>query len=272
MDAKLQRRIQRYGWDRAVDDYDRHWGPLLRKPHDALVRAVRPRSSDRGVDVACGTGFVTLRLAAEVGPNGHIDGIDISDEMVKTTAQAALVAGLDNVTTARMDAEALEFNDNCFDFSICALGLMYAPSPEMALAEMRRVTKPGGSVAVAVWGARKACGWADLFPIVDAQVKSEVCPLFFRLGTGETLRHEMANAGLTEVRIDRIHDPLHVADDQAAIEAFLAGGAVALAYKRFDDATKRAVDDAFLTTLSAFRTASGYRIPAEFVVCSATVA
>ena len=53
---------------------------------------------------------------------------------------------------------------------------------------------------VAVWGARRNCGWADIFPIVDSRVQSEVCPMFFQQGTGDNLRTDMAAAGFTEHR------------------------------------------------------------------------
>ncbi len=52
--------------------------------------------------------------------------------------------------------------------------------PVKALKGMYRVIKPGGRAVVAIWGERRNCGWADLFPIVDAHVASDVCPMFFR--------------------------------------------------------------------------------------------
>lgn len=66
---------------------------------------------------------------------------------------------------------------------------------ERALKEMKRALKPGGRAVAAVWGRRAHCGWADIFPIVDARVKSEVCPLFFQLGTGDLLQQTFLAAG-----------------------------------------------------------------------------
>ena len=93
-----------------------------------------------------------------------------------------------NASFARMDAEKLELPDASFDVALCALGLMYMPHPEQAVREMRRVLRPGGRMVIAVWGEHSLCGWSALFPIVDAEVASEVCPLFFQLGHKEGLR------------------------------------------------------------------------------------
>ncbi len=81
-----------------------------------------------------------------------------------------------------MGAEALDLTDNSFDMAICALGLMYVPDPRKALDEMACVVRPGGKVIATIWGERRKCGWADIFPIVDARVASDVCPMFFASG------------------------------------------------------------------------------------------
>lgn len=266
MDAKLQRRVQRYGWDRAAGPYDRRWAPLLRPAHEAVLAMAQPRTGEQALDVACGTGFLTRPLADAVGESGSVVATDISDEMVRITAEAARDAGLANVEARRMDAERLALPDAAFDICTCALGLMFAPEPEAALAEMYRVTRPGGRVAVAVWGERERCGWAAVFPIVDRYVASEVCPLFFRLGSGGTLSRTLTEVGFTDVREQRIPATLDVKDGRAALETFMDGGAVALAYTRFDAKTRAAVDREFLESLATYRSGNGYAIPAEFVV------
>lgn len=268
MDARLQRRVQRYGWDKAAQAYEAGWKESLADVQAELLRLADAKPGDHVLDVACGTGLVSLPLAEAVGSQGRVAATDISEKMVDRVKRAADARGLTHFDAFRAEAEALDgVPDESFDLVTCALGLMYVPDAAEAMAEALRVLKPGGRAVFAVWGERAKCGWADIFPIVDARVKSEVCPLFFRLGTGSTLAHEMASAGFVGVKTSRLTSRLPYADDGAAIKAAFIGGPVALAYDRFDALTRAAADREYLASIAGFHTPDGYRIPGEFVVC-----
>jgi ubiquinone/menaquinone biosynthesis C-methylase UbiE len=189
--------------------------------------------------------------------------------MVETARRGAVLHELANMRFERGDAEALPLPDASFDAAVCALGLMYVPDPVRALCEMRRLLRPGGRVAAAVWGARRKCGWAEIFPITDARVASEVCPMFFHLGTGDMLARAFEAAGFTEVRSERLSITLSYASAEDALAAVFCGGPVALAYSRFDEATRRAVHAEYLESIAAYRTGDGYAVPGEFVVAAA---
>jgi ubiquinone/menaquinone biosynthesis C-methylase UbiE len=231
--------------------------------------ALRP--GDRVLDVACGTGLVSFRMAVAVGEIGAVVGTDISGEMVEAARRSATERGAGNVSFERAEAEELLFADGTFDAAACALGLMYVPDPVRALREMRRVLGPGGRAAAAVWGARRNCGWAEIFPITDARVASEVCPMFFQLGTGDALVQAFAAAGFADVRSERLRTTLRYATADQALEAVFRGGPVALAYSRFDERTRRAVHAEYLDSIAAYRAGDGYRLPGEFVVAVARV-
>jgi hypothetical protein len=138
---------------------------------------------------------------------------------------------------------------------------MYVPDPLKAVREMMRLVlpasaDPGGRVVAAVWGQRKNCGWAEIFPIVDARVKSEVCPMFFSLGTGTTLADVFRDAGLVDVVSERIETRLEWASDDEACGAAFEGGPVALAYGRFDERTKYRVQREYLDSIAQWRVRS----------------
>ena len=179
MDAKLQRRIQRYGWDKAVDLYEHHWQQQLAPAQARLLEMADIRPGERVLDVACGTGLVTCHVARQVGESRTVIGVDVAGKMVAYAEQVAANQRLRQVTWARMDAEELLLPDGTFDVALCALGLMYVPHPVKALQEMYRVLKPGGRAVAAVWGRRDRCGWAEVFPIVDARVTTESAPCSF---------------------------------------------------------------------------------------------
>ncbi len=268
MDPRLQRRVQRYGWDKAVGDYETGWRQQLEPAQSLLLDMLAARPGERVLEVACGTGLVSFRVIDAVGEQGSVVGTDISGEMVEAARRLAAERGITNAKFERADAEDLKLDGDVFDAAICALGLMYVPDPVQALGEMRRRLKPGGRIAAAVWGARANCGWAEIFPITDARVASEVCPMFFHLGTGDMLAHSFAAAGCTDIRTERLAVKLSYPSEDDALAAAFRGGPVALAYSRFDDATKRAVHAEYLQSITDYRVEQGYEIPGEFVVAA----
>ena len=266
MDARLQRRVQRYGWDKAEPLYERYWQAQLAPARDGLFELASLASGERVLDVACGTGLVTFPAAGTVGPSGLVVGVDISAAMAERVKVEAGQRALANVRSERMDAEDLRFPDGHFDVALCALGLMYVPDPGRALSEMRRVVRGDGRVVVSVWGARARCGWADIFPIVESRVASDVCPMFFGLGSGDVLASTMAAAGFADVRAERVTTTLAYDSAEAACGAAFAGGPVALAYSRFDAATRDDAHAEYLASIRRFARGAGYAIPGEFVI------
>lgn len=272
MTPDLQRRVQRYGWDKAASFYEPCWQQQLEPVQDRLLEVAAVQPGERVLDVACGTGLVTLPVATAADPGGEVVGVDISEEMVELARRFADDRGADNLAFARMDAETLDLPDESFDVALCSLGLMYVPDPEEALREMHRVLAPGGRAAAGVWGHRKKCGWAEVFPIVDRRVSSDVCPLFFQLGAEGALAHAFRSAGFANVHVDRFATVLQYETAEEACAATFEAGPVALAYRRFDESTRELVRAEYLESIETYRIGSGYDIPGEFVVAWASKA
>jgi ubiquinone/menaquinone biosynthesis C-methylase UbiE len=273
MEPRLQRRIHRYGWDLAAADYERLWKEQLAPAQAKLLACAGLRSGERVLDVACGTGIIALDAAARVSPGGDVVGVDLSGSMIAAAQRRAMQQHFTNVSFERMDAEQLRLPDNSFDVALCALGLMYLPSPERALLEMHRVLRPGGRIVLAVWGERSRCGWAELFPIVDAEVASDVCPLFFRLGQGKTLAEACSNAGFHVTAHCRVPATLVYLDDDGACDAAFVGGPVALAWSRLDGTARDRARFRYLDSIARWRREDrSYRIPGEFVIVAASAA
>lgn len=265
MDPRLQRRVQRYGWDKAARDYEAGWRAQLEPAQSLMLDMTALRPGERVLDVACGTGLVSFRILDAVGETGSVLGTDISAEMVEAARRLAAERNIRNASFERFDAEAMKLEDESFDAAVCALGLMYVPDPVKALGEMYRLLAPGARAAAVVWGARARCGWAEIFPIVDARVASEVCPLFFQLGTKDSLARCFEQAGFIDVRYERLTVELAYSNEDEALNAAFRGGPVALAYSRFDSPTRDAVHAEYLRSIASYRHGAAYRIPGEFV-------
>ena len=267
MEPALQRRVQRYGWDKAAAHYENTWQEQLKPAHDCLFDFANIQEGQKIIDIACGTGLASFRAAEATGSKGFVLGTDISDKMIEIADNTAKENGISNARFERMDAEELKVNDEEFDVAICALGLMYAPGPVNALKEMYRVLKKGGVCIAAVWGKRDHCGWADIFEIVDKRVSSEVCPMFFNLGNDSVLEKSFELAGFSQGKVKRIQSSLNYDSAEAACAAAFEGGPVALAYFKFPENVQKEVCEEYLVSIEKYKTGKGYSVPGEFIIC-----
>lgn len=266
MEAALQRRVQRYGWDKASLYYQNSWQAQLQPAHDKLFETANIHSGEKIIDVASGTGLISFRALRTTGESGFVLGTDISDKMVDISNAIAIENNLSNIRFERMDAEELKVNNEEFDLALCALGLMYFPDPVNALKEMYRTLKPGGRCVVAVWGNRSSCGWKDIFEIVDKRVSSEVCPMFFNTGNDGVLKKSMEASGFKNISIEKINSSLHYNSGEEACTAAFEGGPVALAYFKFNDEIKKEAQNEYLDSIKKYREGNTYSVPGSFVL------
>lgn len=145
---------------------ERALGPVL----DALLAHAGPRAGQRVVDVGCGAGGTTLRLAEAVGPAGEVIGLDVS-AVILEVARARLAG----VANARLElADALTWTlagptaSPLADLLISRFGVMFFGDPVAAFANLRRALKPGGRFAFAAWAALVDNPWITV-PLAAAQ-------------------------------------------------------------------------------------------------------
>jgi SAM-dependent methyltransferase len=132
-----------------TDAFERYMVPAIFKPwaEDLLSRA-RPRPGEHLLDVACGTGVVARTAAPLVQPGGSVIGLDLNPSMLD---QARGRAGDLPIEWISASADSIPRPDSTFDLLLCQQGLQYFPDRVAALREMRRVTKPGGRLALSVF-------------------------------------------------------------------------------------------------------------------------
>ena len=128
----------------------KHFAPLAMLTTPAAARLVKFANVHAGqnvLDVACGTGVVAI-TAALIG--ARVRGIDLTPELLQQAKENAKIANVE-IEFREGDVETLPFPDGEFDVVLSQFGHMFAPRPNIAIAEMLRVLKPGGRIAFATW-------------------------------------------------------------------------------------------------------------------------
>src|SRR5215831_2623569 len=134
--------MQKLGWA--------SFGPLATfttPPAAKLVRFAQVKPGQRVLDVGCGTGVVAL-TAARVGAKAT--GADLTPELLAQARENSKITGLE-VEWLESDVEKLPFEDRQFDVVLSQFGHMFAPRPDVAIGQMLRVLKPGGTIAFSTW-------------------------------------------------------------------------------------------------------------------------
>jgi ubiquinone/menaquinone biosynthesis C-methylase UbiE len=170
---------------------------------DALVEYANPQPGERVLDLACGTGAPSLKVARRVGPSGHVVATDLSEEPLRIAAERARERGLGNIEFQKADAHALPFGEDEFDLVTCRFGVMFFADLPRALAEMKRVLKPGGRIAFAAWGSFDQPYFQSTVGTVLRHTRAEApkgAAAMFKFGEPGRLARALEQAGLVQAR------------------------------------------------------------------------
>ena len=136
----------------AAENYERYFVPAIATPvSGALLEAAQLAEGQRVVDVACGTGVATRLAARQIGAGGSLTGVDVAPDMIEV-ARSVPVPGDATVDWVVADATDIPLPDAEADVVLCQMGLMFMPDRDAAVAEMARLLKPGGRLAVSTPG------------------------------------------------------------------------------------------------------------------------
>jgi SAM-dependent methyltransferase len=184
-------------WDGAAATYDEAIAPALSDAQRAVLGLLGDLDGREVLDLGCGTGRVG-ELAARRG--ARVTAVDLSPNMV-AIASARLASFGARVEV--MDAQALELPDASFDAVVASFSLMFCPEPERALAEARRVLRPGGALAVSVWGLPEECDTARIGRVAAAFAVGPAPEIPTGQALGDPVRLEalVRDAGFGEVEL-----------------------------------------------------------------------
>jgi SAM-dependent methyltransferase len=186
-----------------------------------MVQAIHPQPGHRVLELAAGLGDTGLMAAQLVAPGGSVIITDGTAGMVAAATERAEEVGATNVELRTMQAEWIDLPTASVDGVLCRFGYMLLVDPEAALRETRRVLKPGGRVALAVWDELERNPWMGV--IREALVTSGLAPAAmpegpgpFALGAPGALEELLETAGFAEVEVE----PMDLSVDFPSLDAW----------------------------------------------------
>lgn len=204
-------------YDEAVTEYEDASSEFWRYLSDHAVQLVGLRRGERVLDVPCGTGHSVFPTVERVGPSGQVVALDISERMVAFVREKAARLQLGNIDVAVADMAHLGRPDEPFDAVLCVLGIFFMPDMAAALRGLAAQVRPGGRVALAVFGESFYEPLRTTFveAVHESAPAQEVVEPWSRVRTDADLRNLFEAAGLDGAVIDERVDelPLDSADD-----------------------------------------------------------
>ena len=161
---------------------------------ERVLRLARPQPDERVLDIATGTGFVSIPAARLVGERGTVVGVDISPGMLKQAKAAVMAAGLSNIELVQADAEDVYYPANSFDLVTCCNALPYMADVAGALQHWQLLLRQGGRLVFNCW-AEDSHATGRLLRSFAASHGIEVAVIGRDTGTPERCRNILAAAG-----------------------------------------------------------------------------
>ena len=240
-----------------------------------MLAASSPRPGERVLELACGPGGVGIAAAKLVAPGGEVVLSDVAAEMTEIAAARAAAAGAVNVQARVLDLESIAEPDSSYDVVLCREGLMFAPDSARAASEILRVLRPGGRVAIAVWGPRERNPWLGLvLDAVSAQTGAPLPPPGvpgpFSLGDSEALAALLSGAGLADVQIGELPTPLQAGTFEEWWERTSAlAGPLAKILAALPEQAVQSLCERLRENVRPYSTATGVEIPGLTLIASA---
>ena len=252
------------GWERRREYLRDFSQPIT----DWMVAQLDPQSGQTILELGAGTGETGFAAARLIGDTGRLISTDLPPAMVGVAKRRAQELGIENAEFRVMDAEHIDLEDGSVDGILCRWAYMLMPDPAAALAESRRVLRPGGRLALAVMAGPAENPWAStvamsivglgLIPPIDPRTAGGV----FSLADPDRLRELLGRAGFDDVRIEEMEFHLRFSDFEdywSFVSEF--AGAVAILLRSFSDEERAAVREATERATEGFRTNQGYDLP-----------
>jgi ubiquinone/menaquinone biosynthesis C-methylase UbiE len=191
-----------------------------------------PMPGERVLDLGCGFGDTTQRIAGLVGSEGEVVGIDVAERFIEVARGEAEKAGVTNTRFMVGDLEVTEFDER-FDYAFSRFGTMFFANPVAALSNVRRGLVPGGRLCMVVWRRKLDNQWlhraetvVEQFVTEDEDSDEPTCgPGPFSMANADTTSHILLNSGFEDITLRRCDIEIQIGGDlEGAVEFAMALG------------------------------------------------
>ena len=233
-----------------------------------LLRELRPREGDTVLELAAGVGDTGFDAAAAIGERGRLISSDFSPAMLAAARRRGAERGVTNVEYRVMDAERTELDNDSVNGVLCRFAYMLMADPAAALAETRRVLRPDGRLALAVWGTLEQ---NPFFAIAGISLgkrghipppEPPPAPGAFSMASPERTTELLHDAGFVEVRTERVPVRFRVPDVDGYVDLLAdTAGPLGLVLRGLPAAERAEVIAEIEDSLGRFAAADGYELP-----------
>jgi SAM-dependent methyltransferase len=201
--------------------------------HGAEALALAPpRPGERALDIGCGFGDTSQSIAALVGPEGSVLGLDVSERFVEAASAEAAAAGIENLRFELADLQVAELEGG-FDYAFSRMGTMFFANPVPAMRNIREALMPGGRLCMVVWRRKLDNDWVhraeqivERFVEEDEESEEPTCgPGPFSMQDADVTSDILRGAGFEQISLRRCDRPIQIgADLDQAVEFAMALG------------------------------------------------
>jgi len=247
---------------------------------DVAMAAHPPRPGDRALDIGCGFGDTTRRLAELVGAAGEAVGIDVSERFVEAAGEEAAAAGLANVSFRLGDVQIADLGGP-YDYVFSRMGVMFFANPVAALRNIRAAMAPSGRLCVVVWRRKLDNGWVwEAEQVVDQYLQhpeetdEPTCgPGPFSMANADTVSEQLHIAGFEAIELRRNDLPMPMGTLDQATDLTMALGPAGEVLRLWGDRAEEIrprIASEIRAALEQFAVDGKVRAPASTWIISAT--
>jgi ubiquinone/menaquinone biosynthesis C-methylase UbiE len=248
---------------------------------EEALRMFPPQPGWHVLDIGCGFGDTTQRIAGLVGPGGAAVGVDAAERFIDTAREEAAEAGVNNTRFAVADIQVDDLGGP-YDMAFSRFGTMFVANPVAALRNVRGALKPGARLVMVVWRRREDNHWMHRPQTIVERIVSRpeeydepTCgPGPFSMANADTTSDIVKHAGFTDIALTRCDRPIMTGHDvQEAMDLAMALGPAGEILRLQGDRAAHLhgkVREALREGLSEFEGPDGLRAPSSTWIVSAT--